>query len=259
MLRLGAAAVLIAIAFYAASGALERAMVYPFTPLSAPPPAGFTESRLDTPDGETLVVWSAPPAPGKPVVLYFHGNAGNLAVRKGRFTAFTARGFGVVAAGYRGSSGSTGNPTETTLIADAALLADAVPKLAATAPVVYYGESLGAAVAIALAELRPPAALVLESPFTSLGDLSAHVYGSAALARLVTSDWPNLARISSVAAPLLILHGADDPLVPPAMAQALLDAAASADKSLYLVPGAGHVDVWQADAQRRLYDFLARF
>jgi hypothetical protein len=259
MLRLGAAALLIAVAVYAASGTFERAVVYPFNPLHTSPPAGLTESSHTTPDGETLVVWSAPPAPGKPVILYFHGNAGNLAVRTGRFAAFTARGFGVVAAGYRGSSGSTGRPTEANLIADAALLAEVAPDLAAPAPVIYYGESLGSAVAIALAELKPPAALVLEAPFTSLADLSAHVYGSAAPARLVASHWPNLARISSVATPLLILHGADDPIVPPAMAEALLDAAASADKSLYLVPGAGHVDVWQVEAQRRLFTFLARF
>ncbi|GKY88350.1 hypothetical protein STA1M1_22190 [Sinisalibacter aestuarii] len=234
-------------------------MLYPFTPLRDAPPAGLSETTLTTADGETLVMWSAPPAPGKPVVLYFHGNAGNLAMRAGRFAAFTARGFGVVAPGYRGSSGSSGKPTEATLIDDARMLAAQLPALTGPAPVIYYGESLGAAVAIALAETSPPAALVLEAPFTSLAGMSARLYGSAALARLLTSRWPSLERIANVPAPLLILHGADDPLVPPAMSRSLLAAAPGPDKRLYLVPGAGHVDVWQADAQRELYAFLARF
>jgi uncharacterized protein len=259
MLRGFAAVALIGLALLVASGVMERALLYPFTPTDATPPAGLTATTLATPDGENLVVWSAPAENGKPVVLYFHGNAGNLAVRAGRFTAFTARGYGVVAAGYRGSSGSTGQATEAALIADAALLAEHLPALAGRGPVIYYGESLGAAVAIALAGTVPPVALVLEAPFTSIADMAAQLYGSAALARLLGSQWPSLERIGTVTAPLLILHGAADPLVPPAQGRALLDAAASPDKALYLVPGAGHVDVWQPDAQARLYAFLARF
>ncbi|HHS93833.1 MAG TPA: alpha/beta hydrolase, partial [Rhodobacterales bacterium] len=184
-------------------------------------------------------------------VLYFHGNAGNLAVRAGRFNAFHKRGYGIVAAGYRGSSGSTGTPGETALIDDARTLAASLH-----GPVVYYGESLGAALAIALAETDPPAALVLEAPFTSLADMSAHLYGSPALVRLLKSRWPSLARIAQVSAPLLILHGAQDSLVPPAQGRALLNAAASPEKRLYLVEGAGHTNVWQPDAQRVLFAFL---
>ena len=76
-------------AFYL-SDALERSLIYPFDPTQAPAPAGFTESTLPTGDGNTLIVWSAPPAAGRPTVLYFNGNAGNLAVRTPRFAAFTA-------------------------------------------------------------------------------------------------------------------------------------------------------------------------
>lgn len=259
MLRLLAAVFLLGLGVFAASGALERAMLYPVDPAHEAPPAGIGEAGLDTPDGERLVVWFAPPAKGKPVVLYFNGNAGNLASRAGRFAALTKRGFGLVAAGYRGSSGSTGKASEPALIADAQALVDAVPGLAGGGPVVYYGESLGAAVAIALAESRPPAALVLEAPFASLDEMSAHLYGSASLARLVKADWPSRERIARVIAPLLVLHGANDPLVPPAQGRAVFDAAASPDKTWLLVPGAGHEDVWQPEAQRRLYAWLDRF
>lgn len=259
MLRLLAAVILIGLGVFAASGALERAMLYPFDPTYTAPPPGITETRFGTPDGEQLVVWSAPPRPGKPVVLYFNGNAGNLANRTGRFNALTKRGFGLIAAGYRGSSGSTGKASEPVLIADAETLAQAVPGLVGDAPVVYYGESLGAAVAIALAERHAPASLVLEAPFASLAEMSAHLYGSASLARLVKANWPSRDRIAGVKAPLLVLHGENDPLVPPAQGRAVFDAAASGDKTFYLVPGAGHEDVWQPEAQRRLYAFLDRF
>lgn len=259
MLRLLAAVFLLGLGVFAASGALERALLYPFDPARAAPPAGLAETRLAMPDGEELVVWFAQPTQGKPVVLYFNGNAGNLANRSARFAALTRRGFGLVAAGYRGSSGSTGKASEPALIADAQALADAVPGLAGDAPVVYYGESLGAAVAIALAESHPPAALVLEAPFASLAEMSAHLYGSASLARLVKAGWPSRERIAAVTAPLLVLHGENDPLVPPSQGRAVFDAAASADKTFDLVPGAGHEDVWQPAAQRRLYGWLDRF
>lgn len=256
MLRLGAVAALIGAAFIVATGWLERTVIYPFDPRRTAPPAGFAETRLPAGDGEVLVVWSARPAPGQPTLLYFHGNGGNLAVRARRFAAFTARGYGLVAAGYRGSSGSTGTPCETALIADAGTLADALPGLVGPGERVYYGESLGAAVAIALAERRPPDALVLEAPFASLAEMSRAVYGTAAPARLARSRWPSRARIARVTAPLYILHGALDPLVPPEQGRAVYDAAASAQKTFDLVAGAGHVDVWQPDAQRRLFAFL---
>ncbi len=257
--RIAALALLLTLAAAMATGALERAVLYPFDPRHTAPPAGLTETRLTTADDEELVVWSAKPRRGKPVVLYFCGNAGNLAAREGRFRALTQRGFGLVAAGYRGSSGSTGAPSEAVLTKDAQLLAKEVPTLVGDGAVIYYGESLGSAVAIALAVDQPPAALVLEAPFSSLSDMAQALYGSPGLARLARSHWPSRERITSVAAPLLILHGAKDQLVPPAQGRALLKAAASPDKRFYEVPGAGHETVWQPEAQRVLYRFLNRF
>ncbi len=257
--RIAALFVLLSLAAAMATGALERAVLYPFDPRHVEAPDGLTETHLATADGAELVVWSARARPGKPVVLYFCGNAGNLAAREGRFHALTQRGFGLVAAGYRGSSGSTGKPSEATLTGDAQLLAKEVPALVGDGAVVYYGESLGSAVAIALAVEQPPAALVLEAPFSSLSDMATALYGSPGLARLARSHWPSRERIVNVAAPLLILHGAKDQLVPPAQGRALFEAAASPDKRFYEVPGAGHETVWQPEAQRVLYRFLDRF
>lgn len=259
MLKGFAAALLLGLAWLVASGAAERALLYPFDPAQVAPPIGISARRLTTADGESLVVWSAPPAPGKPVVLYFHGNAGNLAAREGRFAGLLRRGFGLVAPAYRGSSGSSGAASETALIGDARLVLEALPGLVGAAPVVLYGESLGAAVAVALAEAVPPAALVLEAPFASVEDMARSLYGSAALARLLVSRWPSVERIARVRVPLLVLHGVADAVVPLAQGRAVLAAAASADKSLVAVPGAGHLDVWQPEAQRALYRFIDRF
>ncbi len=242
-----------------ASGTLERKVIYPFDPTWAAAPEGLTETRVETGDGETLVVWSAPPAPGRPVILYFTGNAGNLALRASRYTALIRAGYGVVTAGYRGSSGSSGTPSEAALIADAELLAEAAPRLAGLGPVIYYGESLGAAVAIALAERVPPAAMVLESPFASIRRMSTALYGTTLPARIARSQWPSETRIASFEAPLLIVHGAEDRFVPPEHGRLLFEAAASPDKHFDRVEGAGHMDVWQPQAQDRLSAFLARF
>jgi len=259
MARFVSLALLLGIVVAFASGALERGLIYPFDATRNPPPPGFSETDLATGDGETLVVWSAPPAPGRPTLLYFNGNAGNLADREVRFGAFTKAGYGLVAAGYRGSSGSTGKPSEPALIGDAERLAEALPALAGPGPVIYYGESLGAAVAIALAEHRAPAALVLEAPFASIAAMAGVLYDTEAPARLARAKWPNVTRIAAVTAPLFILHGEIDAVVPPAQGRAVFEAAGSLDKTFYLVAGAGHVNAWQPDAQRRLHAFLGRF
>jgi len=258
MLKLAAAALLIGLAVLVANGTAERALLYPFDATRTTPPRGLAETTLATDDGETLVVWTARPAPGKPVVLYFCGNAGNLAAREGRFAAFLARGYGLVAPAYRGSSGSTGTASEPALSADAHTVAAALPALMGSAPVVYYGESLGAAVALALAETDPPAGLVLEAPFASVAAMADALYHAPALARLLKSRWESLDRMAHVTAPLLILHGSDDTLVPIAQGRALFEAAASPDKTFVAVAGAGHTNVWQPEAQRALYHFLDR-
>ena len=125
----------------------ERAMVYPFdqtyvTPAQAGE-ARLVEQRFPTGDGEMLVVWRAKAERGRPTIVYFPGNAGGLKDRAERFKRLLDRGYGLVALAYRGSSGSSGKPDETLLISDALRV---VTREAA--PVVLYGESLGAAIAI---------------------------------------------------------------------------------------------------------------
>lgn len=251
----------------------ERWLIYPLDASHvAPKNVGLpelTEKRLNTLDAETLVVWLAKPKPGQPVILYFHGNAGNLAARAGRFRHFLDRGYGLIAPAYRGSSGSSGAPSEAALKGDAILLYSMLSHLLPqTTPqnLVIYGESLGSAVTIHLMAstmvdpvkgIGPPAAVILEAPFTSIPALAeAHYPSLAALAKQFDNRWDNLRWIENLHAPLLILHGMDDALIPIDMGRQLLAAAPSKAKRIVAAPGAGHTDLWRSDTLPQIWRFI---
>lgn len=247
----------------------ERLILYAFDPRRiAPEIAGVSELTVQSATGNTMYVWVAEAKPGKPTILYLHGNAGGLADRTPRLTALTKRGFGLVAPAYRGSSGSAGWPSETSIRTDIKGLYEALVSGALTGtPIrpILYGESIGAAVAIQLnaaivTTSNAPRAIILEAPFTSLRDVAHAIQPELVLATgFMTSHWRSLEAAPKITAPLLILHGENDPLIPLDQGRAILNAAASRDKELFVVPEAGHINVWKVTAQRRLYQFLADF
>ncbi|SFR55503.1 alpha/beta hydrolase [Litoreibacter janthinus] len=247
--------------FFGAYFGLERLVVYPLDPRAiAPSDARITETKVGD-----MVVWTAPPKRGKPTVLYLHGNAGHIAKRTARLQRLMDRGYGIVAPSYRGSNGSKGWPTEAGISEDIralyAALTDGTLTGTPTVPILY-GESIGAAVAINLATTSTPRprAVALEAPFTSLKDVAAHMHPQLPIATgLMLSRWPSIERAPKLQAPLLILHGTKDDLIPPEMGRAILAAAGSKQKELYPVQGAGHINIWTGDAQRRLYKFLGQF
>ena len=126
-------------------------------------------STLTTADGERLVAWVVPPRTGKPVLLYFHGNAGNLGrpVRLARFRALTEDGTGLFAVNYRGYGGSTGSPTEEGLHLDARAAYGAAAERFGAGRLIGYGESLGTGVVLKLAAEAPLQAVILEAPYLS--------------------------------------------------------------------------------------------
>ena len=159
--------------------AQRRLQYFPDRQRTSPRAVDLPEAEevvLDTADGERVIVWHVPPRPGRPVFLYFHGNGGSLRWRDERFRALIADGSGLVALSYRGYGGSSGQPTETGLIEDAAA---AYAFAAARYPaerIVLWGESLGSALAVAIAAEKPVGYLVLEAPFTSAVDVGAQHY-----------------------------------------------------------------------------------
>src|SRR4029079_18774738 len=146
---------------------------------TAPQAAGFPEAEehiLTTADGEKVIVWHVPARPGRPVVLYFHGNVDNIACLLGGFRSIIADGTGVIALSYRGYAGSTGQPSEHGLLQDAAAAyAFTVARYRAD-NIVVWGFSLGTGVAVALAAEQRIGRLILEAPYTSITDVAASAY-----------------------------------------------------------------------------------
>lgn len=235
-------------------GRFERAMVYPFDSTRVNPHA-IGLSRVEEVEveslGHKLIVWVAPPQQGKPVIFYFHGNASNLANRAPRFETFLNRGYGLIAPAYRGSSGSTGKPSEAALTRDSRKIwreiGSLIPGLTPD-NVVFYGESLGAAVTLKLLdapEIVRPGAVVLESPFSTLADVVRHAAPQfEPLIPQMKNTWNSVAHVRTLTTPLLILHGAEDELIPIAQGRAIHDAAGSERKRFHEVKGAGHNDIW---------------
>jgi fermentation-respiration switch protein FrsA (DUF1100 family) len=223
-----------------------------------PASAGFPAAEevvLDTADGEKVIVWHVPPRGERPVILYFHGNGGSLRYRVDRFRALTAAGLGLVALSYRGYGGSTGRPTEAGLIADGAA---AYASAAARYPpqrLVFWGESLGSGVAVALAADHAVGGVVLEAPFTSAVDVGAGAYWFLPVRLLMKDQFRSDERIGAVRAPLLILHGERDRVVPFALGQRLF-ALANEPKRLVRFRDGGHVDLDAHGAQDAVRAFL---
>ena len=252
------AAVLIAASSYFAwyMEQFEISMVYPFDATHmTPADAGedrLMEVRLPTEDGESLVLWRLTADPGKPTILYLPGNAGGLKDRADRFTALLDRGYGLIAVGYRGSSGSSGAPDQDILINDARQIATSLD----AAPLVFYGESLGTSIAIKLAAEGLGDAVVLEAPFTSFVDIVAVQYPSDDLSGLLTQHWNSEADVPGLRQPLLVVHGENDKIVPIELGEQIFAAAGSQEKEFIRIAGLGHHGLWTAEMTSKLFSFL---
>ena len=220
-------------------------MYFPDTARIAPAALGLPGTEdilLDTADGERVVAWHVPPRNERPVVIYLHGNGGALSHRAGRFRALTDDGTGLVAVDYRGYGGSTGYPTEAGLAIDAET---AYAFAAARYPaerIAIWGESLGTGVAVALAAQKPVGHLILQSPFTSAADVGAHTYWFVPVRLLMKDQFHSDLRIGKVTAPVLVLHGERDDIVPMALAERLYGLI-NAPKRFVRFAGVGHNDL----------------
>jgi uncharacterized protein len=194
----------------------------------APQRAGLSdvdEVTLETADGERLIAWHGKARHGQPTILYFHGQAGALARRSDRVRRYRAAGLGVLIVAYRGFSGSTGTPSEAANVADALMAHDWLTERGVSAhDMVVYGESLGTGVAVQVAAKRPISGLVLDSPFTALSDLAAARHPYLPVKRFIFDRYETIAHIAGAKAPVLVLHGEQDPIVPLPMGLQVFDA-----------------------------------
>ena len=218
---------------------------------------GGAAVNVTTADGLTLAGWYwPPPKPGAPVVVVFHGNAGHHGHRTDKAVAFTQPGFGVFIAGYRGYGGNPGTPTEQGLYADARAALDWLQgQGVAGEQLVLYGESLGSGVAVQMATERKVAAVVLESPYTSVPDVAAERYPFVPVRALTLDRYDSLSKIARINAPLLIIHGERDRVVPVKYGRRLFEAAHEPKKAVFF-PYAQHNDIFAGDAVKAVLDFL---
>ena len=235
-------------------------MYFPDPTRIAPTEAGLEsveEIEIAGTDGVVLVAWHAPAKEDQPTVLYFHGNAANAANRVPKIETIRKSGFGVFYLNNRGYGGSSGQPTEENNVADAITAYDYLTGLGVPADrIVAFGESLGSGQAVRLAAERPVAAVVLEAPLTSTVDVARSAYFWLPLGLLITDTYNNERNIRSVTAPVLVLHGEQDAVIPVGMGWRVYRAA-NEPKRIELFPQGTHDDLFDHDAWEKTRAFLA--
>lgn len=217
---------------------------------------GAEEVALKAADGTKLIAWYQPARGAKPTLLYFTGNSGNVAKRAGKIRTIAADGYGVFMLNYRRYGGSEGRPTEARIAADAVSAYDTLRGLGvAPHDIVAYGESLGTAVATRLALQRQVEALVLEAPFTSILAVAKMLWKYFPLDLIMADQYRTIDMIGKVTAPLFIVHGGRDSIIPLDHARHVFHAA-NEPKKLVVVPQADHNDLFDRGAWTQVRGFL---
>jgi len=262
---------ILAVTLLVGLGRLEHKMLY--YPMKFPAgewntawfPGMLEDCAFTTADGIRLHGWFARrdseiPAEAPYTLLFFHGNAGNITHRLENVAYLIQSGIQVFIFDYRGYGKSQGRPTEDGLYRDALAAYEYVvarPDVDAE-KIVFFGRSLGGAVAVQLATQRPCDKLILESTFTSATDMAAILFPGLPVNMLVRSRFDSLGAIAALRMPLLIIHGTQDEVIPFELGQRLF-AAANAPKYWYAIDGAGHNDTYAVGGRAyftRIFQFI---
>ena len=214
-----------------------------------------------TSDGLTLEGWYKAPQGDKPVIVVFHGNASHMGMSAWKVQPYLEAGYGALLPAYRGYAGNPGKPTEAGLYNDARAFLHwlETDKGIPENRIVLLGESLGTGVAVEMAATDFPSirGLILESPYTSFGDLASTHYPFIPFAgSLVRDRYDSIRKIKKVKAPLLVVHGRQDVVVPFALGERLYRAA-NEPKQMAVIPLAGHNDLYSYGAGERILHFLS--
>jgi len=238
----------------------QRSLMYfPETIHTTPAKAGLPEAQevtLTASDGQRIIAWYAAPRDDKPVIIYLHGNGGALRYRVERFRRLIDNGIGLVAVEYRGYGGNTGSPSEAGLIADGEAGYTFAAAHYKVQQLVLWGESLGTGVAVAVAAERPVARVILEAPFTSAAAVAAIRYWYLPVRLLMKDQFRSDERIGKITAPVLILHGVRDHIVPFAMGERMFELTKSPKHIVRFLDG-HHEDLDANGALHAVGRFLA--
>ena len=248
---------------------LQRQMIY-FPDASPVPPAGDViegarDVTLHTDDGLELGAWFVPAAPGqrdgdrRMAVLVAPGNGGNRIGRADLAEELRRRGLAVLLVDYRGYGGNPGSPSEDGLARDAVAAADALEDLGYPAQrTIYFGESLGTGVVAALQARRPPAGVVLRSPFTEFADVGSEHYPWLPVRRMLRDRFSVTDDLAGSEVPVTVIYGDRDTIVPTKFSKQVADEVPRLAERV-VITGAGHNDAVMfgprvADAVARLAD-----
>lgn len=249
------------IAFYAAAAYLlimvflylmQRSLIYfPQQDFPSPTEAGVPEMqviRLTTSDDLVLNAWYRPPVDsGLPTVVYFHGNAGHIGHRAFIITPFLEEGYGILLLTYRGYSGNPGTPSEEGLYRDArAAMQYVIEQGVPNRCIVVYGNSIGAAVATQMATEYEVGTVILQSPFTSLADVGHTHYPFLPVRWLIKDRYDSVSKGKQIKAPIMLLHGTDDRIIPVDLSRRLF-LALPEPKEAHYIKNRGHNDLFQQD------------
>jgi fermentation-respiration switch protein FrsA (DUF1100 family) len=225
---------------------VQRQLIYLPTQEVPAPPRGVERVTFRTEDGLTLAAWLMQSRAGteRGTVLVFNGNAGNRAQRVPLGLALANEGFSVLLTDYRGYGANPGSPSEEGLAMDARAALEYLRSERGVAwnRLAFFGESLGAGVAVGLAEEMPPAALVLRSPFASLADIASVHYAWVPASLLLRDRYANAERVAAIDVPVMVIAGSDDRIVPIEQSSEVFEAA-NAPKRMLVIEGARHNDL----------------
>jgi len=238
----------------------QRRLIYVPNPDRVAPVAvglsGVREVEFTPETGVQVLGWYAPAKANNPTILYFHGNGGNLAGRSDRIKFFQNAGLGVLVMSYRSYSGSTGLPSERANISDAVHVYDwLMGQGVGSRNIVLFGESLGTGVATQIAALKEIGGLILDAPYTSLVDIAQYGYPYFPVRPLLKDRYPSVGFIKRIDAPLLIIHGQLDQVIPVHFGRSLFDAAIE-PKKIVVFPKGGHTDLFDHGAMQEIRLFM---
>jgi fermentation-respiration switch protein FrsA (DUF1100 family) len=237
-------------------------LFYPQTSLdSAPADWGLTYNDVyfDTEDGERLHGWFFPSKKDAPVILFCHGNAGNISHRLDNIKLLTEQNMQVFIFDYRGYGKSSGKPSETGLYKDGLAAYDFLVNQRNVSPerLILFGRSLGAAISIEIALKRNVAAIILESAFTSSRGMARTLSLFKIFAPLLPPHYNNLEKIGRITVPKLIVHGEDDDIVPFSMGKEIYNTS-QPPKYFFSIKNAGHNDTYIVGG-KKYFETLAAF
>ena len=249
---------LVVLAVYAAMVAFlyfgqRRLMYHPDPTVPVPADYGYSSFHpvwLETKDGARVYAWWKPPADAsKPVLIYYHGNAGHIGDRADKIRGYVNAGYGLLLQTYRYNAGTDQQPSEAGLYEDGrAGLSFVTGQGIPQDRIVLYGESLGSGIAVKIAADQaqagtPVGAVVLEAPYDSIAKVAQSHYWYTPALWLVRDRFDSAAIVSTVGAPLLVVHGERDRVIPVSHAKTLFEAAAE-PKKLVLIDQAAHNDLY---------------